>query len=205
MQFELHFSVKTSASQNQQIKIPYLWSTAILKTIWKYESTRQHCGMYIIPNKVSHFFGFFFERQEQYFLFIMYSLFMWYLALYIITKHQTTSKMLDQNNPDVLLPSKSRPIHKLCVCSCCSKGLNQNPEELNTVRSQFCLLLWLHSGILRHQDCQGGHDYTHLKPYRSQTPFSTSSACLCVQLSLRTKQMHNQPSLFQNQPLSKGA
>lgn len=56
--------VKTSASQNQQIEIPSSWSKAILKTIWKYESTRQHCGMYIIPNKVSHFFLYFLARQE---------------------------------------------------------------------------------------------------------------------------------------------
>lgn len=60
MQFELHFlDVKTNASQDQQIKIPSSWSKAILKTIWKYESTRQHCGMYIIPKKVTHFFLFF--------------------------------------------------------------------------------------------------------------------------------------------------
>lgn len=203
----IFLDMKTSASQNQQIKIPTSWSKAILKTIWKYESTRQHCGMYIILNKVSGFFLFVQENKTQYFLFIIYSVFMWYLALYVITKHQSESKTVGQNNPDVLLPSTSTSVYKLCVCSCCSKGLNQNPAEL-WHRKKPVLLVHLahHSGILRHQDCQGGHNQTHLKLSRSQTPFFTCSAYLCLQLSLRrAKQMHNQPSLFQNQSLNKGA
>lgn len=45
-------------------KSPSSWPKATLKTIWKYESTRQHCRMYIILKKDSHFFLSVSTRQE---------------------------------------------------------------------------------------------------------------------------------------------